>query len=128
MKATTSDPGTTASLTPFCKTDGLYFDGSNEPEEFKYAFDKDINDNIPDDDFIKPSYKTMEEYFNASFHIESTTDLIDIKSTEIEKEGTEKANPINVRFGSFSDIDDDEDIDEDEYELIDDDDDSYSDD
>jgi len=40
----TSDPGTSALLTPFCDTDGLYFNGAMEPEGFKYNFDKDVND------------------------------------------------------------------------------------
>ena len=37
-----SDPGTTALLTPFCKLYDMYFDENKEPENFKYLFDKDI--------------------------------------------------------------------------------------
>lgn len=29
----TSDPGSSGIITPFCKTDGLYFDGAQEPED-----------------------------------------------------------------------------------------------
>ena len=37
-----SDPGTSGLLSPFGKIDGLYFDGSNEKDNFTYEFQKDL--------------------------------------------------------------------------------------
>jgi len=68
----TSDPGTSAILTPFCKTDGLYFDGINEPEEFKYNFDKDV-DNYFTHKFnglnISPSFDSVKDYYDATLNM-----------------------------------------------------------
>lgn len=42
----TSDPGTSSLATPFCKTHGLYFGDVHEPEDFKYNFDKEIEQEL----------------------------------------------------------------------------------
>lgn len=62
----TSDPGTSAILTPFCKTDGLYFDSSHEPEDFKYHFDKDVDEYFLGDKEadVHPDYTSPETYYN----------------------------------------------------------------
>lgn len=39
----TSDPGSSGVITPFCKTDGLYFDGSFESEGSIFDFEKEAN-------------------------------------------------------------------------------------
>ena len=59
-------PGTSAVLTPFCKTDGLYFNGNNDPEDFKYIYDKDIVDTFKKDTEITvtPTFGSVEDYFN----------------------------------------------------------------
>ena len=64
-------PGTSAVLTPFCKTDGLYFSGENDPESFKYTFDKDLMNTFNDVDNItvSPSFNSVEDYFN--YHLKT---------------------------------------------------------
>ena len=68
----TSDPGTSAILTPFCKTGGLYFNENSEPESFKYNFDKDINEYF-EKDFngitISPSFDSVKDYYDANLSI-----------------------------------------------------------
>ena len=70
----TSDPGTSAILTPTCETNGLYFDNANEPESFKYEFDKDIYNSIVepnyDNIFVKPSFDTLQDYFRYALSTE----------------------------------------------------------
>lgn len=39
----TSDPGSSGLLTPFCETDGLYFDGAAEPEDGVFDFEKEAH-------------------------------------------------------------------------------------
>lgn len=75
----TSDPGTSAILTPFCKTDGLYFDGSNEPESFKFNFDKDVTDYFSNDKFItvKPGFKSIKDYYDFNLEcIEKNKEIV----------------------------------------------------
>jgi len=67
----TSDPGTSAILTPFCKTDGLYFDGKNEPESFKFDFDKDVNGYFSKDEkyyHIGPGFNSIKDYYDFNLH------------------------------------------------------------
>lgn len=67
----TSDPGTSALLTPFCKTKGLYFNADNEPESFKYEFDKDVENyygNRKDCLNITPKFDSIEEYYDYNLH------------------------------------------------------------
>ena len=63
----TSDPGTTAELTPFCETYGLYFSPEHEPESMQYTLDKDIiNTLVIDEDAynITPGLEGPEEYYD----------------------------------------------------------------
>ena len=79
MKIPTSDPGTSAILTPTCKTDGLYFNDSNEPEDFKYHFDKDVFESIIDQAkniLVKPSFNSIEKYFDYASNVEKMEELM----------------------------------------------------
>ena len=69
----TSDPGTSALITPFCKTDGLFFDGTNEPEDFKFRYDRDIYKYLEDEDCynINPPTDSVEDYFNFTLNNKS---------------------------------------------------------
>lgn len=82
----TSDPGTSAILTPFCKTSGLYFDDEHEPEDFKYLFDKDISDELCNDDEclnITPVFNDVNSYFD--FHLKNNENNKNIKMNKKEK-------------------------------------------
>jgi len=96
-----SDPGTSGVITPFCETDGLYFDGKNEPEEFKYNFEKDIIDRkreTSDKYFIDVGYENITDYFNVHERFAKVNRGITI--TEIEKEDfTKYFIKININDG-----------------------------
>lgn len=67
MNNWTSDPGTTAELTPFCKTYGLYFSPEHEPESVQYMLDKDIINTFgcSDDTYnITPGLEGPDEYYD----------------------------------------------------------------
>jgi len=63
-----SDPGTSGIITPFCKTHGLFFDDSREPESFKCLFEKDLfnyrKTNEPNKCFVSLEYENEEEYLD----------------------------------------------------------------
>lgn len=61
-----SDPGTSGVITPFCKTYGLHFNDENEPEDFKYNFEKDIEsyrNEINDSYIINLGVDNIQDYF-----------------------------------------------------------------
>lgn len=68
-------------MTPFCKTDGLYFDGSHEPEGFKFNFDKDIESfygNKKDYLNITPTFDSIEDYYNFNLHCTELNKTFDV--------------------------------------------------
>jgi len=79
-------PGTSAVLTPFCKTDGLYFNGENDPESFKYNFDKDIMETISDNGDlpikVTPSFNSVEEYFDYHLRTNDVDKTFNISTIE----------------------------------------------
>ena len=60
-------PGTTGSLTPMAKTNGLYFTEVHEPESFGYEFSKQIEsyDDTDMDVYIDVSKLGEEEYYDT---------------------------------------------------------------
>lgn len=85
----TSDPGTSAILTPFCKTDGLYFDGDNEPESFKYNFDKDITDYFKSNFnglTVTPSFNSIKDYYDANLNMIEMNKQCSIQKREKKKD------------------------------------------
>lgn len=57
-------------LTPFCETDGLFFDSSSEPQTFKKTFDKEIHEfrsGNEEGEFIKTYSRPqfMDEVINS---------------------------------------------------------------
>lgn len=82
-------PGTTGSLTPMAKTNGLYFTEVHEPENFGYEFSKQIENYEDRDDmdvYIDVSKLGEEEYYDT---IEKL-DEIASKCTMIVQEIQEK--------------------------------------
>ena len=80
----TSDPGTSAILTPFCKTSGLYFDPKREPETFKYSFDKDVTEymhNDPNKLLITPSFKSSDDYYDSLHKIKELNETCVVTET-----------------------------------------------
>lgn len=72
----TSDPGSSGIITPFCKTDGLYFDGSFEPEDGVLDFDKEVREKYMEensDNLVIDEYAlcdNMQEIFQVDNLIE----------------------------------------------------------
>ena len=64
-----SDPGTTGVLTPYCKTEGLYFNATNsEPQSFRYELEKDIFDyhtkKYPEMLYVGPVLDSEQTFFD----------------------------------------------------------------
>lgn len=86
-----SDPGTSGVITPFCKTDGLYFDESMEPENFKYDFEKEIIENRKKNEdkmFIDVAYDNITDYFSVMDRFATVNRGISI--TEEEREDIDR--------------------------------------
>ena len=87
----TSDPGTSALLTPFCETHGLYFNADMEPEGFKYKFDKDLH-NWDDPRNIGLRFENEDGYYKFCNVIENTNFV------EREYDETHKEKPYLIEI------------------------------
>jgi hypothetical protein len=82
-----SDPGVNSTVTPFCKTDGLYFDDKSEPETFKYEFEKDIFEYRKENETgVFVDYDDTIDYTNIKEFSNKLKEKFSI--TEIENENT----------------------------------------
>lgn len=101
----TSDPGTSGVLTPFCKTDGLYFNNENEPEGFMYTFDKDINDSLKKKDngniLVEPKFDSTKNYFDYCLH---SKDVISEIKARNKKKRDKNHLVIDIRMPDDDDI------------------------
>lgn len=82
-----TDPGTSGIITPFCKTDGLFFDDSYEPEEFKFQFEKDVNDYRKKNSnnlFIDIDCDNITDYFKQQEKFREVINKMEIKEIEHE--------------------------------------------
>lgn len=81
----TSDPGSSGMITPFAKTDGLFFDGSNEPEDGVFDLQKQIAS-----DEVKENSETKGIYMNFIEQCETNEDLMALESSyyNITKDST----------------------------------------
>lgn len=79
----TSDPGTTAELTPFCKTYGLYFSPNHEPQDAQYMLDKEIVEKILCDDScynITPGIEDADRYYDMIVKTKDITKQIRLEN------------------------------------------------
>jgi len=86
-----SDPGVGGIITPFCKTDGLFFEDAFEPESFKYDFDKNVvifRRETSDVLIVDTSYDNINEYFEAQKRFKEMNSSIQI--SEIDKNDATK--------------------------------------
>lgn len=62
-----SDPGTSGTLSPFSKIQGLYFDNSNEPDDFLFNLQSDLEKISKENNelFIKLSFDNKDDYLNC---------------------------------------------------------------
>lgn len=84
----TSDPGSSGVITPFCKTDGLFFDGAREPEDgaFEYGNDKirkrkEMN---PEMLFVDPFEKceNIQDVFNQQQKLQEINNKVQLSKRE----------------------------------------------
>lgn len=61
-----SDPGTSGVLSPFTDIDGLYFDNSEEPDDFAYRLSQDLERILKEKDiqYIKFDFESKDDFFN----------------------------------------------------------------
>lgn len=84
-------PGTSGLLTPFGKMDGLYFDGSDEPDDFKFDFKEAINEIVKrkDVDHITLEFETREDYYKMMNMLRTWNDTnISAYSSSLEDDNT----------------------------------------
>ena len=99
-----SDPGTSGLLSPFGKIDGLYFDGSNEKDNFTYEFQKDLAEIEKQHgiQYIKMDFDSENDFYNALM------DMQKYISENTSLYGTSKNGHYEVVIESEKSDDDDE--------------------
>lgn len=86
----TSDPGTSRLATPFCETDGLYFENTHEPENFKYDFDKEIYKSLEDECdciIINPPLESSSEYYDFVYNTSKFNKELTLKRIKRRRPG-----------------------------------------
>ena len=97
-------PGTSGVLSPYSEMDGLYFDGSPEPDDFMWAFHKAVNEVAKNRgiQMITIDFDTKEDYYNALDDLQGfTADHVSITTTSRENDTS-----ISIVKEPFVDLDD----------------------
>lgn len=83
-----SDPGTSGCLVPFVKMDGLYFDGSDEPNNFYYDLIQEKKKKVEEEGehFITVEAETPEEFYDKLYKLQKYTEE-NVTVYEVSKEG-----------------------------------------
>lgn len=83
-----SDPGTSGVLSPFGKIDGLYFNNSEEPNDFIFNFREDVRKLIDDTDaeYLEIKADNREDYNKIlNSLVEFNKDAITVNGTSKDK-------------------------------------------
>lgn len=81
-----SDPGSSGVLTPFAKTDGLYFDSSYEPEDGVWEIEQEVRTRFKDENSVVNLFEnvnTQEDEFLYRELFESINDKCSFKKTRL---------------------------------------------
>ena len=99
-----SDPGTSGLLSPFGKIDGLYFDGSNEKDNFTYEFQKDLAEIEKQNgiEYIKMDFDSENDFYNTLMSMQKYA------NDNVAFYGTSKDGHYEVVIESEKSDDDDE--------------------
>ena len=99
-----SDPGTSGLLSPFGKIDGLYFDGSDEKNNFTYEFQKDLAEIEKQQgiEYIKIDFDSENDFYNALMEMQAYA------RDNVSFYGTSKSGHFEVVIESEKSDDDDE--------------------
>lgn len=97
-----SDPGTSGLLSPFAKIDGLYFDESDEPDEFFFTLTKELEEKCKKKNvsFIKCEFDNPKDYYKA------LKALQDYSDESITVSGTSKEGVYDIVLTEEADMDD----------------------
>ena len=97
-------PGTSGLLSPFGNIDGLYFDGSDEKDNFTYEFQKDLAEiaNQTGIKYIKMDFDSETDFYNALMDMQKYT------HDNTMFYGTSKAGHFEVVIESEKSDDDEE--------------------
>lgn len=90
-------------MSPFAKIDGLYFDPSDEPDDFFYNLSKDLEDRFKKNkkiSYIQCKFNNPKDYYNALSAMEKYCD------DNIEIYGTSREHQYELIINESSDIDD----------------------
>ena len=96
--------GTSGVLSPYSEMDGLYFDGSPEPDDFMWVFHKAVNEVAKNRgiQMITIDFDTKEDYYNALDDLQGfTADHVSITTTSRENDTS-----ISIVKEPFVDLDD----------------------
>lgn len=97
-----SDPGTSRTLSPFAKIQGLYFDASIEPSDFYYKISKEVNDKCKRNGDIS----VMVEFDNPTDFYKYISELEKFNNENISISGTSREGHYDVVLGRTIDMDD----------------------
>jgi len=90
-------------MSPFAKIDGLYFDPSDEPDDFFFNLSKDFEEWIKKDKnvkYIHCRFTNPRDYYNMLSKME------DFANDNIKVYGTSRENQYELIVNESSDIDD----------------------
>lgn len=98
-----SDPGTSGLLSPFGKISGLYFDDSDEKNNFSYEFQKDLEDieKTRGIAYIKFDFDSENDFYNAMMNMQQYV------TDNVKLYGTSKEGHYEIVVESESDLEDD---------------------
>lgn len=97
-----SDPGTSRTLSPFAKIQGLHFDASIEPSDFYYRISKEVNDKCKRNGDIS----VMVEFDNPADFYKYISELEKFNNENISISGTSREGHYDVVLGRTIDMDD----------------------
>lgn len=97
-----SDPGTSGLLSPFAKIDGLYFDQSDEVDNFYYDLMKDISKKYENKHvkFIQCKFDNSHDFYKALYDMEKIT------HDDVTVYGTSREGQYELVVNEEGDMDD----------------------
>lgn len=97
-----SDPGTSRTLSPFAKIQGLHFDASTEPSDFYYKISKEMHEKYKQ----KGEISIMVEFDNPSDFYKYISELDKFNNENVSISGTSREGHYDVVLGRTIDMDD----------------------
>lgn len=97
-----SDPGTSGLLSPFAKIDGLYFDPSDEPDDFYFNLVQDLKEKAKENGqiYITCEYDNPNDFYNGMSALKKYTE------ENIVVSGTSREGTYELVINEDSDMDD----------------------